>query len=128
MMRLKSDIADLCNQACEDRLSEQILEWDQRKALGVVMASKGYPYEYEKGKNITNIPQERSDLKVFHAGTKIESGTLQSNGGRVLCITSLGSSVESAQNKAYDALSEIEWDDSFYRKDIGYRAVAREKK
>ena len=92
------------------------------------MASKGYPYEYEKGKNITNIPQERSDLKVFHAGTKIESGILQSNGGRVLCITSLGSSVESAQNKAYDALSEIEWDDSFYRNDIGYRAVAREKK
>jgi phosphoribosylamine--glycine ligase len=92
------------------------------------MASKGYPYEYEKGKNITNIPQERNDLKVFHAGTKIESGILQSNGGRVLCITSLGSSVESAQNKAYDALSEIEWDDSFYRKDIGYRAVAREKK
>ena len=128
MMRLKSDIADLCNQACEDRLSEQPLEWDQRKALGVVMASKGYPYEYKKGKNITNIPQERNDLKVFHAGTKIESGILQSNGGRVLCITSLGSSVESAQNKAYDALSEIEWEDSFYRKDIGYRAVARESK
>ena len=94
----------------------------------MVLAARGYPHGYAKGKDITNIPLEKDDLKIFHAGTKIESNSLKSNGGRVLCVTSLGDSVESAQNKAYDAISEIEWEDAFYRKDIGYRAIARERK
>ena len=128
MMRLKSDLASLCDQACDDNLIEQPLEWDSRKAIGVVLAARGYPHGYAKGKDITNIPLEKDDLKIFHAGTKIESNSLKSNGGRVLCVTSLGDSVESAQNKAYDAISEIKWEDAFYRKDIGYRAIARERK
>ena len=127
MMRLKSDIVDLCYKACENKLNNKTLEWDHRKALGVVMASKGYPFEYEKDKEISSIPIERDDLKVFHAGTKYDSGALKTNGGRVLCVTSLGNSVESAQKKAYDALSEIQWNDAYYRKDIGYRAIEREK-
>ena len=128
MMRLKSDLASLCDQACDDNLIEKPLEWDSRKAIGVVLAARGYPHGYAKGKDITNIPLEKDDLKIFHAGTKIESNSLKSNGGRVLCVTTLGDSVESAQNKAYDAISEILWEDAFYRKDIGYRAIARERK
>ena len=128
MMRLKSDLAALCDQACDDNLIEQPLEWDSRKAIGVVLAARGYPHGYARGKDITNIPSEKDDLKIFHAGTKIESNSLKSNGGRVLCVTTLGDSVESAQNKAYDAISEIVWEDAFYRKDIGYRAIARERK
>ena len=127
MMRLKSDLADLCNQACSNSLEDCPLEWDERKALGVVIASEGYPFEYEKNKEIKNIPYEQEDIKVFHAGTKYEAGKIKSNGGRVLCVTTLGNSVQSAQVKAYDAITKIQWDDAYYRKDIGYRAVEREK-
>ena len=126
MMRLKSDLAEICDKACDLNLKNEKLEWDKRKAIGVVMASKGYPFQYEKNKPIRNIPLETDDLKVFHAGTKIDSGLVKSNGGRVLCITTLGESVESAQKKAYDAVSKIEWEDAYYRKDIGYKAVERE--
>ena len=126
MMRLKSDLAEICDKACDLNLKNEKLEWDKRKAIGVVMASKGYPFQYEKNKPIRNIPLETDDLKVFHAGTKIDSGLVKSNGGRVLCITTLGESVELAQNKAYDAVSKIEWEDAYYRKDIGYKAVERE--
>ena len=90
MMRLKSDLASLCDQACDDNLIEKPLEWDSRKAIGVVLAATRYPNGYAKGKDITNIPLEKDDLKIFHAGTKIESNSLKSNGGRVLCVTSLG--------------------------------------
>ena len=127
MMRLKSDLADLCNQACSNSLEDCPLEWDERKALGVVIASEGYPFEYEKNKEIKNIPYEQEDIKVFHAGTKYEAGKIKSNGGRVLCVTTLGNSVQSAQVKAYNAITKIQWDDAYYRKDIGYRAVEREK-
>lgn len=126
MMRLKSDLAEICDKACDLNLKNEKLEWDKRKAIGVVMASRGYPFQYEKNKPIRNIPLETDDLKVFHAGTKIDSGLVKSNGGRVLCITTLGESVESAQKKAYDAVSKIEWEDAYYRKDIGYKAVERE--
>ena len=126
MMRLKSDLAEICDKACDLNLKNEKLEWDKRKAIGVVMASKGYPFKYEKNKPIKNIPLERDDLKVFHASTKLDSGLVKSNGGRVLCITTLGESVELAQKKAYDAVSKIEWEDAYYRKDIGYKAVERE--
>ena len=127
MMRLKSDLADICNKACEGKLENQTLDWDSRKAVGVVMAAKGYPNDYEKGEKIKNLPIEHDGFKVFHAGTKYVDGDIRSNGGRVLCITALGDSVQSAQKKAYSKLSSIKWDDSFYRKDIGYRAIEREK-
>ena len=128
MMRIKSDLADLCFKACENDLENQIIEWDERKSLGVVIAAEGYPFEYEKNKEIKNIPFEEEDLKVFHAGTELSDEGLKSNGGRVLCVTALGSSVQSAQKKAYNAASKITYKDSFYRKDIGYRAVEREIK
>ena len=127
MMRLKSDLADICNKACEGKLENQTLDWDSRKAVGVVMAAKGYPNDYEKGGKIKNLPIEHDGFKVFHAGTKYVDGDIRSNGGRVLCITALGDSVQSAQKKAYSKLSSIKWDDSFYREDIGYRAIEREK-
>ena len=128
MMRIKSDLADLCFKACENDLENQIIEWDERKSLGVVIAAEGYPFEYEKNKEIKNIPFEEEDLKVFHAGTELSDKGLKSNGGRVLCVTALGSSVQSAQKKAYNAASKITYKDSFYRKDIGYRAIEREIK
>ena len=128
MMRIKTDIANLCFKACENDLENQIIEWDERKSLGVVIAAEGYPFEYEKNKEIKNIPFEEEDLKVFHAGTELSDEGLKSNGGRVLCVTALGSSVQSAQKKAYNAASKITYKDSFYRKDIGYRAIEREIK
>ena len=127
MMRLKSDLADICNKACEGKLENQTLDWDSRKAVGIVMAAKGYPNDYKKGRKIKNLPIEHDGFKVFHAGTEYVDGDIRSNGGRVLCITSLGDSVQSAQKKAYSKLSSIKWDDSFYREDIGYRAIEREK-
>ena len=127
MMRLKSDLADICNKACEGKLENQTLDWDPRKAVGIVMAAKGYPNDYKKGGKIKNLPIEHDGFKVFHAGTEYVDGDIRSNGGRVLCITSLGDSVQSAQKKAYSKLSSIKWDDSFYREDIGYRAIEREK-
>ena len=126
MMRLKSDLADLCNKACDGDLKNESLEWETNKSLGVVIAAEGYPFKYDKDKIITNIPEEKPYLKVFHAGTKIEDGSLKSNGGRVLCVTALGSTVQSAQKKAYNAIEEICYDDSFYRRDIGHRAIKRE--
>ena len=127
MMRLKSDLADICNKACEGKLENQTLDWDSRKAVGIVMAAKGYPNDYKKGGKIKNLPIEHDGFKVFHAGTEYVDGDIISNGGRVLCITALGDSVQSAQKKAYSKLSSIKWDDSFYREDIGYRAIEREK-
>ena len=127
MMRLKSDLADICNKACEGKLENQTLDWDSRKAVGIVMAAKGYPNDYKKGEKIKNLPIEHDGFKVFHAGTEYVDGDIRSNGGRVLCITTLGDSVQSAQKRAYSKLSSIKWDDSFYREDIGYRAIEREK-
>ena len=127
MMRLKTDLAALCLKACKKKLSNEELDWDTRKSLGVVMASGGYPYNYEKGDIIQGIMEESEDLKVFHAGTIFEEGSIKSNGGRVLCVTTLGESVLLAQKKAYDAISKIKWKDCFYRNDIGYRAIEREK-
>ncbi len=127
MMRLKSDLADICNKACEGKLENQTLDWDSRKAVGIVMAAKGYPNDYKKGGKIKNLPIEHDGFKVFHAGTEYVDGDIRSNGGRVLCITTLGDSVQSAQKRAYSKLSSIKWDDSFYREDIGYRAIEREK-
>ena len=127
MMRLKTDLAQLCLKACKKELSDEKLDWDERKSLGVVMASGGYPFSYEKGNVIEGITEESEDLKVFHSGTIHEEGNIKSSGGRVLCVTALGDSVSLAQKKAYDAISSINWKDCFYRNDIGYRAIEREK-
>ncbi len=119
MMRLKSDLADLCDKACDLNLQNEELEWDERKSIGVVMASKGYPFQYEKNNAYQIFPMKQKILKVFHAGTKLKIMDCKSNGGRVLCVNDLGDSVESAQKNAYDAISKIDWEDAYYRKDIG---------
>ena len=128
MMRLKSDLADLCLAALEQKLDKASCEWDPRAALGVVIAAGGYPESYAKGHIIEGLDECDNDhCKTFHAGTaNNESGAIVTSGGRVLCVTALGDSVTQAQQAAYHAVDKITWDDAFCRTDIGYRAIARE--
>lgn len=128
MMRLKSDLVSLCLAATNKTLDQSTAEWDERAALGVVTASKGYPESSSKGDVISGLDSNFDDnVKVFHAGTKESNGNVETAGGRVLCVTGLGESVTKAQQAAYQALNSINYDGMFYRKDIGYRAVKREK-
>jgi len=127
MMRLDSDIAKLCLEASTGSLKEQLLEWKQEVSLGVVMASRGYPLDYETGMEIFNLPPETNLTKVFHAGTSFKDGKTFTSGGRVLCVTALGANTTEAQKEAYKTVKRIKWDKCFYRSDIGYRAVEREK-
>jgi len=123
MMRLRSDLVALCNLALDGRLHRGSAQWDPRPALGVVMAAGGYPGEYRKGDVISGLPNDQPDLKVFHAGTREVDGQIVTNGGRVLCVTALGDTLEEAQRRAYQAVEQIHWKDVFYRTDIGYRAL-----
>ena len=127
LMRLKSDMVEVVNQTLKGELGQVKLEWDERYALGVVMAAGGYPEGYEKGHPIhgldTDLPD---DIKVFHAGTRLsEDNQVVTNGGRVLCLTALGDTVADAQNRAYQWLAHIGFEDAFYRTDIGFRAIER---
>ena len=127
LLRMKSDIVELCIAALEGRLDGVKAEWDNRASLGVVMAAGGYPEKYNKGDVISGLPDtESDDIKVFHAGTAINNGNVVTSGGRVLCVTALGESVSIAQKKAYELVEKISWKDVYHRKDIGYRAVSRE--
>lgn len=127
LLRLKSDLVELCLAALGQRLGEITAEWDDRVALGVVMAAGGYPATYRKGDAISGLPDhEEKGVKVFHAGTRLKDGDIVTNGGRVLCATAMGASVSQAQKRAYDMVKKINWDGVYYRTDIGYRAVARE--
>ncbi|AFJ03228.1 Phosphoribosylamine--glycine ligase [Methylophaga frappieri] len=128
MMRLKSDLAMLCLAALDKKLDTVSAEWDERAAIGVVMAAGGYPDTYRKGDVITGLDlAAATSAKVFHAGTQQQGGAVVTAGGRVLCVTALGKSVSEAQHNAYDALDMIHWQDAYFRRDIGYRAVAREQ-
>jgi phosphoribosylamine--glycine ligase len=128
LLRLKSDLVEMCLAALDGRLGEIRAEWDDRASLGVVMAAGGYPGPYRKGDVISGLPQrEAEDLKVFHAGSNIQDQGIVTSGGRVLCVTALGETVSLAQARAYERVGQITWDDVYYRTDIGYRAVAREK-
>ena len=126
LFRLKSDLLDLIEAACHGSLADQIALWDSRAALGVVMAAPGYPGDYPKGATIT-LGQDIEDTKVFHAGTEMNRNRPVTSGGRVLCVTALGSGVTEAQTKAYERLKTVQFEGAEYRTDIGYRAVAREK-
>jgi len=127
ILRLKSDLIEMCLAAFKQRLDQVEVEWDDRAALGVVMAAGGYPTNYDKGDVISGLPEhEQEGVKVFHAGTKIEKGRVVTNGGRVLCATALGLTVGEAKAKAYELTKRIRWNSVYYRTDIGYRAVARE--
>jgi phosphoribosylamine--glycine ligase len=129
MLRLKSDLVGLCRAALQGQLEGVETEWDPRAALGVVMASAGYPASASKGDVITGLDRVFPDgVKVFHAGTAREDDHIVTAGGRVLCVTALGDSVSEAQQLAYRAAAMIRCKGMFYRRDIGYRAVARESK
>jgi len=122
MMRLKSNLAKLCISATQGNLDEATAEWDHRIALGVVMASDGYPEAYKKGE-IINLPIEEYDSKIFHAGTKLDADNITSDGGRVLCATALGKDVKDAQVKAYQLINKVKWDGSYFRTDIGFKGI-----
>ena len=124
MMRLQSDLVELCLAACDGKLEGETIRWDQRASLGVVMAAAGYPDSYAKGETIANIPPETDNGKVFHAGTTRDAdGNILSNGGRVLCAVGLGDDIADAQRQAYDIVDKIAWDSAYYRTDIGFKAL-----
>ncbi|MDO8271374.1 MAG: phosphoribosylamine--glycine ligase [Gammaproteobacteria bacterium] len=127
MMRLQSDLITLCNAALDGQLNTVTAQWDPRPAVGVVMASGGYPDAYATGDVISGLESNSScDRKVFHAGTAMRGNDVVSNGGRVLCATALGNTVTEAQQAAYALADGVHWNKVFYRRDIAYRAIARE--
>jgi len=128
MLRMQSDLVAHCLAALEGRLDREQATWDPRASLGVVLAAGGYPDAYEKGHPISGLPAAAEpDRKVFHAGTALRGNQVVTNGGRVLCVTALGQSVAEAQRRAYEVARAIHWEKLYYRTDIGYRAVARER-
>lgn len=132
MMRLRSELVELCEAAIDKKLDQVTADWDPRSSLGVVLAAGGYPASYNKGDVISGLPDiakegSTPDQKVFHAGTADKDGNVVTTGGRVLCAVALGDDVSQAQQRAYELTKRISWDKVFYRTDIGYRAVAREQ-
>ncbi|GAA0844330.1 phosphoribosylamine--glycine ligase [Marinobacter szutsaonensis] len=128
MLRMKSDLVELCQAAVDGKLDQCKSEWDDRASVGIVLAAGGYPGSYNKGDVISGLPEtEVEGEKVFHAGTKLDDDQVVTSGGRVLCATALGNTVTEAQKRAYELAGKIQWDGVFYRKDIAYRAIAREQ-
>ena len=128
LLRMKSDLINLCFEAAEGKLVESEIIWDERVSLGVVMAAGGYPNNYDKGFEISGLLEdETEDLKIFHAGTSLnKEDKVVTNGGRVLCVTALGSNTKEAKEKAYQQVKLIKWEKAYFRRDIGYRALNRE--
>ena len=127
MMRMESDLVELCLMAIDEKLDEAESKWDPRASIGVVLAAGGYPSDYAKGDIISLPTTEVEGQKVFHAGTKNnDAGDVVTNGGRVLCATALGNTVLEAQERAYELTKQVSWNGMFHRNDIGYRAIARE--
>jgi phosphoribosylamine--glycine ligase len=124
LMRLKSDLVELCLMAINEKLNEVNIEWDTRPALTVVLTAGGYPGQYHKGDTIYGLNQEKSThWKIFHAGTAIENGKIVTSGGRVLGVTALGETIKAAQQEAYQVIAPIKWENIYYRTDIGYKAI-----
>jgi phosphoribosylamine---glycine ligase len=127
LLRLESDLVELCLAALDKNLDKIEAHWDARASIGVVMAAGGYPDAYRKG-DVINLPAHSpADTKIFHAGTvENAAGEIITQGGRVLCVCALGVNVAAASAQAYALLKQIHWDGAYYRTDIGYRAIARE--
>ena len=125
MMRLDSDFLEVCERALSGKLEGYALSFDQKTSLGVVLAAKGYPDQYEKGLPISGLSSQVTDTKVFHAGTAVKDKKVVTNGGRVLCVASLGEDIMEARTKAYERIGLLDWDGMFFRKDIGHKAVSR---
>jgi len=129
LLRLKSDLVELCLQALDHNLQHYQLDWDVRSAIGVILASEGYPGSYEKGLTITGLhnnddDNDKNNIKVFHSGTRLKNNEIITNGGRVLCVCALADSIQQAQSDLYNQIKTIQWPGVFYRHDIGYRAVS----
>ncbi len=128
LMRLRSDLVGLCAATLDGSLAQQAADWDERAALGVVIAAGGYPADYEKGFVISGLDAADTDTqKVFHAGTARNGEDVVTSGGRVLCVVGLGDSVAAAAQQAYASVDKIDWQDRYFRRDIGHRAIARER-
>lgn len=129
MLRMQSDLVELCLAAIDGKLDTVESQWDPRAAIGIVLAAGGYPADYHKGDVISGLPQQHmAGEKIFHAGTtNNHNGDIVTNGGRVLCATAMGDTVFAAQQRAYALAQQISWDGMFHRDDIGYRAIAREQ-
>ncbi|MCP8897741.1 phosphoribosylamine--glycine ligase [Gilvimarinus xylanilyticus] len=128
MLRLESDLVELCLAATRGELDQVTAQWDSRASVGVVLAAGGYPGSYNKGDVISGLPEtETPGEKIFHAGTADKDGQVVTNGGRVLCATALGDTVSEAQERAYKLADQVSWKDVYLRRDIAYRAIAREQ-
>ncbi|MHC4395054.1 MAG: phosphoribosylamine--glycine ligase [Planctomycetota bacterium] len=130
LMRLKSDLLEVMLAVCNGRLDKVTLEWDRRPAVCVVMASGGYPGNYEKGKKITGLAEagKMKDVVIFHAGTADKDGEIVTNGGRVLGVTALGETIAAAKARAYKAVDKIKFDGAYCRRDIADKAIKRKVK
>jgi phosphoribosylamine---glycine ligase len=129
LTRLRTDLVEMCGAAVDQRLAGTSLDFDSRAAVGVVMAAGGYPGAYRSGDPIEGLDRVgATGAKVFHAGTRISAGEVVTSGGRVLCIVGLGDTVRTAQAQAYAGVAQIRFDNAHYRRDIGYRAIAREQR
>ena len=122
MMRLQSNLANLCLLGAKGSLDNATAEWDSRSSLGVVMAAQGYPSSYLKG-DIIDLPKSSASAKVFHAGTVLDNNKILSNAGRVLCATALGKDLKDAHNRAYQLVNEAKWRRSYFRTDIGFKGL-----
>ncbi len=128
LFRLRSDLVALCLQCFDGTLGLRAIDWDPRAAVGVVMASRGYPDAYEKGERIGGLDRvSGADVKIFHAGTRLQGDHVVTDGGRVLCAVGRGAGVRAARDGAYRAVAAVSWDGAFWRSDIGYRAIRREE-
>jgi phosphoribosylamine--glycine ligase len=125
MLRLKSDFAVIVEHAIAGTLDRIEAEWDRRTALGVVLAAAHYPGTPRKGDAITGLQKKWEDAHIFHAGTTVQNGKIVTNGGRVLCVTALGTMVKMAQKRAYEIAEDIHFEGCQMRRDIGYRAIGR---
>jgi len=126
LQRLQSDLVAHCQSALERTLDTAAAQWDPRPAVGVVLAAGGYPNAYEKGHAITGLDTHwPATTKVFHAGTQTQDGTIVTHGGRVLCVSALGNTIEEAIQLAYAGVDHISWQDMIFRQDIGWRAIDR---
>jgi phosphoribosylamine--glycine ligase len=127
LMRMKGDIIPILGACIEGNLSRYKIEWDSRAAVCVVMASKGYPGDYEKGKPVSGLKEvsQMEDIFVFHAGTALKDGQMSTNGGRVLGVTGLGKDIPRAIERTYQGVQKISWEGVHYRKDIGQKALCR---
>ena len=123
LIRLKSSLVELCLAAIDDKLNSYSINWSKKHSCGVVIASKGYPESYDIDKEVKIKLNEENDLKLFHAGTKYVDDKIITSGGRVFCATALGNDLKEAQEKAYNLVNNVDFEGSFFRKDIGFKGI-----